>query len=107
MIDLYLTDLINIIVTTYDQNGVMTETTQSNVKARIEDKNELVKNRDGKEVASNTYIIVDPDATVTYESRIQLVKQNGVDVQNNTKKYAILKLGKAHGFDNTHWRVWL
>lgn len=105
MIEMYLTDRINIIVQTYDQDGVMTETTQSNVKARIEDTNELVKDINGKEVVSNALILVDPKATITYESRIQMVKRNGVDTQIKDKKFAIITLEKAHGFSNSHWEV--
>ena len=43
MIDNYATDTIDIITTSMDEWGKVTETTQSGISARVEDINEMVK----------------------------------------------------------------
>ena len=108
LIKSYLTDLINIIPITIDQNGVSTEgTIQSNIPASLEDEKKLIRDHRGRELVSNGFIMIDESATIDYTSRIQLVKINGVTQSRQNKKYSILKLNKAHGFENSHWEVWL
>jgi hypothetical protein len=108
LIESYLTDLIDIITDTYDSFGVVTNSIiQSNIKARWEDKNGMVKNMEGQEVVYSGFLIVDPKANLEYNSRVKLLKQNGVITLQSQKERMIIRLGKAHGFDNEYWRVWL
>ena len=108
MIEDYLVDTIDIITDLYDQNGVKTgTTTQVDVAARIEDRNQTVRNQKGQEVASSCYVMIDREASLSYISRMRLTKQNGESTQYPTKEWAILRLGKAHGFDVEFWRAWL
>jgi hypothetical protein len=104
----YLTDLIDIITDTYDKNGVKTgSATQTDIAARIEDKNQMVRNQNGQEVASTAFLMVDKNAAMAYNSRVKLKKQNGITMPQTAKERAILSLGKAHGFEIEYWRVWL
>lgn len=106
--DFYFTDLINIITPAYDEWNAETGTTiQSNVKVRIEDSNQLIKDQDGKEVVAQSFLMVDSSADIKYESRIQLVSRNGVVTGIVEKEFPIKKLSRAHGFGASHWEVWL
>ena len=103
----YLTDTIDIITISVDEWGVVSKSTESGIKCRIEDTNILVKDKDGKEVVSNTFLIIIHDAVLTYESKIQLKTKNGVAHPLANKEMVIKKLIKAGGFRSSHWEVWL
>jgi len=103
----YLKDVINIIALNTDVWGVSTETVNSGVAARIEDRNELIKNQDGKEVVGEMLIVVDPAIDINYDDRIQIVSRNGETTDIPNKKFAIQRMSKAHGFKLSHWEVWL
>jgi len=105
MIKDYLTDEVHIIPVTTDVDGVETEGAPVTAAARIEDWNRLVKDREGKEVASDTLVILDDSETITYESKIKLRKQCGVATTDPEKKHAVLTIEKAHGFEGSHWEV--
>ena len=108
MITDYLTDTINIITYTYDKWGAVTGSiTQSGVKARIEDVNKIVRDENGKEVAGQGPITIDPSATVSYKSKIQLVTRNGQSTGIQTKEFAIKSIENAHGFDESHFEVYI
>lgn len=107
IIDAYLTDEINIISTAIDINGVETESTESGVSCRVEDKNKLLKDANGKEVVGNTLLILNPDTDIQYNDKIQITKRNGTATQNPSKKFTILYLSKPHGFAKSHCEVWL
>jgi len=109
IISTYLRDKINIIHTSKDINGVITETVDSNISARIEDKNEMVKNQNGQEVTAMMFIIVGPSANLGYSDKIQIVTKDGEATITPTKKYAMLKVGKRNGLGlvGSHWEAWL
>lgn len=107
LIDSYFTDTINIISQAVDENGVSTESVQGPIDCRIEDKNKLITNREGKEVTGNMQVILNPDIDIKYESLIQILTRNGEATQAPTKKFIIKELGKPHGFTKSHWEVWL
>lgn len=107
IIDAYFTDEINIISTAIDINGVETESTESGVPCRVEDKNKLLKDMNGKEVIGNTFLLLNPDTDIEYNDKIQITKRNQEATQNPSKKYTILQLSKPHGFSKSHWEVWL
>lgn len=107
-VDIYLTDKIDILTPAYDEWGVKTGTsTQPDVKARIEDTNQIVRDKNGQEVTAQALLLIDSSATVDYESKIKLKSRNGVDTQIPSKEFAIKKLARAHGFAASHWEVWL
>jgi len=103
----YFTDLIDIVIDSYDKNGAKTGTSTQLVPCRIEDKNRMVKNKDGQEVASNAFLMVDINATLAYNARVIFKSQCGAPTIQPAKERAILKLGKAHGFDGEYWQVWV
>lgn len=107
MILSYLTDLIDIILPAVDEWGVVTKTTQSNIKARVEYSQKMVLNNSGQEVMGLADIFIDPSATITHESKIKVRKINGVDTQIMDKEL-IIKRGpeKHHGFSGfEYWEV--
>lgn len=107
MVNIYLTDKIDIITTTADKWGVITTTEQNNISARVEDTNKMIRNKDGQEVVANSFIIVDKNATIKHEDKIRLRSINGEATQYSDKEFVIQKLLKAHGFEFLHWEVWL
>jgi len=106
MIETYLTDLIDIKTNTFDEWGAKTSTTQSNIKARLEDETKIVRNKDGQEVASNGYFFIDKDAVLTYDTTIVIKKINDVTFLQDDKEYAPISISKAHGFMFEYWEVW-
>lgn len=106
-IDFYLLDKINIISIAFDKDGVRSESAPVLHNARIEDTNILVKDKNGKEVVANAFILVESSANIEYETLIQMVNRIGSTIQDPTKKYTIKKLARAHGFNDSHWEVYL
>jgi len=107
MLDIYLTDKIDIITTAADKWGKITTTEQTNISARVEDSNKMIRNKDGQEVVAQCFLIIDKDADIKYESKIRLRKVIGTATQIPNKEFVIQKLLKAHGFKALHWEVWL
>jgi hypothetical protein len=107
MIGMYLTDIIDIIHVSRDEYGVSTETIETGVKARIEDTNAVVKGFNGKEVVANAHIIAEPSQVITYEDKIRMVKITDSSFLIDQKKCEIKKLSRSHGFDLSHWEIWV
>lgn len=107
MISIYLIDEVDIITRVYDEWGAISSTsTQSGIKARVEDKNQLIKDRNGQEVTSNTFIILESDIDISYDSKI-VIKKKGGETFSYDLEMGILKIGKQEGFTVSHWEVWL
>lgn len=106
MINSYLVDRINIINTTYDEWGTKTESTQTNVKCKIEEQNKVVRNGNGQEQTSDTLIMLPKTANIDYQSRIKIVSRGGI-AQTNDRKYSIIKIGLQGGFVASHYEVFL
>lgn len=107
IIDAYLTDKIDIISTAIDKDGVETESIELDVSCRVEDKNKLLKNANGKEVIGNTFILLNPDTDIQYNDKIRITERKGTATQNPSKKFTIMQLSKPHGFSKSHCEVWL
>lgn len=108
MINDYLCDIINIVKYTFDEWGRQTaRTVTSNVNARIEDTNKLIRNGEGKEVVGNSIIFVDDAVDIKYGDRIQLTSRIGESIENPGKEYGIQKLSKIHGFCLSHWEIYI
>lgn len=107
MINSYLTDRIDIITRVVDQWGASTTSAQTNVSARVEDKNTIVRDQTGKETAANVHVLLDPMASVSYQSRIKIKSRNGVAAEMPDKEWPIKSLAKGHMRINMTWEVWL
>lgn len=108
MSDIYFCDLIDIIDYPINAHGIPgTPLKQENIKARIEDTNKIVKNQNGEEMTANTFLMVDQEANINYESKIKLKKKNNNELEIKDKEFAILKVGKETGFIDSHWEVYL
>ena len=106
MIGTYLTDVIDIVSISSDENGAITKTIKQNVKARVEDKNFLLKDNSGKEVFASYIIFVDKKETIKYEDRIIIKKRCGVIYPLSGKEMTIKSLSIASSFSQSHYEVW-
>jgi len=106
MIGNYLCDEIDIVTSTYDDDGVLTETTQTNVPCKIEEQNKVVRNENGEEQTSGTLVILPTSSSLDYQSRIRIRSRGGI-TQSNNRPYSIMKLGLQGGFTASHWEVYL
>jgi len=107
MLGTYLVDTIDIITRVVDQWGIPTETTQHDIKARVEDKNVQVLDQQGREVAANIHVLIEKTATISYQSKIILKTRAGVVVPDTAKEWPIKSLTLEHGFVASHWEAWL
>ena len=101
-IDMYFTDKVNIIQTSYDSFGAVTENTVSDVSCRFHPSNKLIMNKDGKEVQAQARLFLPYDTTLEYNYKIQLVSINGEELSRKDKKYPIQSIRRSHGFTNSH-----
>lgn len=107
MIEAYLTDTVDIVTRVVDKWGSVSETTQTGVAARWEDKNSVVRDRTGKDVVSNVHLMLNPSATVTYQSFFKLKTRCGEAADIPDQAWPVKAFTKSRGFENMAWEVWL
>lgn len=107
LIDTYFTDEIDIVSVSQDGYGALTETVTEGVMARIEYKNQLIKDINGREVNSQANVLVGGTATIQYQDFIKLKKVSGSAIQEADKKMGIKMLSRPHGWPETYWKVYL
>jgi hypothetical protein len=107
MIASYLTDTVDIITRVVDTWGHATESTQLGVAARVEDKNQVVRDQNGKEVASTTHVMLATGTVVGYQSYLRIKTRCGQAAELPQKEWPVKSLAKGHGFAVLDWEVWL
>lgn len=107
MFNSYATDIIRVIETSYDTNGVLTETESADIKARIEDANQLIRDFEGKEVMPNGLIMFKYDKEIEPFWKIKIRKKHGVDFDQKDKKWEIKKIEELGMFKRTHNEVYI
>jgi hypothetical protein len=70
MIDVYLTDDINLKQYTFDKYGEITATTVTALKGRIEYKTQLVRNFAGEQVVAGSNVLI-KNRTITHADKIE------------------------------------
>jgi hypothetical protein len=105
MINSYLTDKIRIVTTTYTQNGAESSTDSSDIKARVEDINDLVLDSDGKEVLGNMLIICNKDITVASTNKVKIRKKHGLDYEMPDKKFQIKRISSYGMFKKKMYEI--
>jgi hypothetical protein len=86
MIDIYMTDEIEIIKITQDTWGKETRTVET-VPARVENANALLSDVDGNEVRGRTFIIIPFDTDIQYHYKIKIKKIQGADFLQKDKEF--------------------
>jgi len=107
MIDMYLTDFIDIISIAVDEWGTSNQSVVSNVPARIEDTNKIVFDANGKELVGNILVMVNSVYKIKSSDKIRIRKKAGVSFDIKDKMFAIKSLGEQQGFTATHWEIYL
>ena len=92
MISNYLTDEITIVDVKVDEWGSVTETPTTGVKARVEDTNKLLLNKEGKEVMGSMTVFLKDTETIKYGDKIIITKKHGNDYEQPEKKFQIIKI---------------
>lgn len=102
-----LTDEINIVSIANDEWGKETILTSCAIRARVAERNKLIKDRDGKEVISSIQVIVKSGTIVKYDSRIIIKKlcANAYILPN--KKWQIKQISYGHMFRADCIELWL
>jgi hypothetical protein len=94
----YFTDIIRIVNVSTDKYGQKTQTESSDIKCRIEDKNELMTDNNGQEVFGEMEVIFGYDENFTYADKIKIIKKAGVDYQQPDKLWLIKKISQQSMF---------
>lgn len=98
MIDIYFTDIINIVSITTNEWGVKTETPSSDIECRIEDLNRLIVNEQGQEVMADILIMMLPQENLKFGDKIIIKKKNGVAYEQPDKKFIVKRKGIMSNF---------
>lgn len=107
MIKTYLTDKINIVSSATDEWGVVNQSTQTNISARVEKANKMIRNQEGKEVVGIGPILIDGDAIIKPTDLLQFVSISGIVQADAGKKHQIISLEREHSFFWSYWVAYL
>lgn len=107
MINNYLMDEITVIRREFDVNGSPTDTETTGIKARVEDYNKMIRDKNGNEVFGNMVIITDDSEDILYEDLIKIDKKYGTTYDLNEKEFAILKMENTGGFISSHKEIYI
>jgi hypothetical protein len=101
MIDSYTTDIIRIITSTYDNDDVETQSESGDIKARVEDTNELIKDVDGKETKGNMSIWLS-QRDVSYLDKVKVKTKLGQTFSQPDKEFIIKKITNLNMFETQY-----
>lgn len=107
MITPYLIDEIEIVSREVDENGVPTDSSETGVIARVEDYNQMIRDKNGQEMVGDMLIITKPDEDIEYEDLIKIKKKNGVAYDRPNKTWSIKKMENVAGFFATQKEIYI
>ena len=107
MIELYLTDEVDVLSVAHDADGVETASTQAGVAARVNERHRLVLNQRGEEVMGSMQVMLDKGVLVDYDSRIVIKRLAGAAYRLPAKEWQVKSLGSGHGFSAEFTEVWV
>jgi len=104
----YSTDIIRVVSRTYDGDGVLiSEIESSDLRARVEDANILIRDVDGKEVMPSMFIMFKYDGDLKYVDTILVKTKHGDEFMQPEKEWEIKKIEKLGMRRKTHMEVYL
>lgn len=104
MIDIYLTDEVEILTITYDDFGKQTRTTTTE-EARVEAQNKIIAGRDGQETQSDYVIVLKETTSLREHSKLKIKKLNGEAFYQANKEFLPLKILRLNNYIDTHVEV--
>lgn len=110
LIDMYFTDIIQVVTITVDKWGVETaviEPSPDEPNSRVEDLNRLILDQFGQEVFGEMLIILNTQKAIKYGDRIIILAKAGVLYPQPTKQFEIKKLTTTVGFTGSHKEVYV
>lgn len=107
MITPFLTDEITRIRKDFDINGVPTSSTQTGIKARVEDYNKMIRDEDGQEVMGDMLIMTQSNEDILNGDYIMIKKKYGNAYHLPNKEFSIKKIENAGGFFASHKEIYL
>lgn len=107
MITPFLIDEIAKIRRTFDINGASTDTTETGIKARVEDYNGLVRDSQGQEVKGNMLIVIKSNEDIIEGDLIMIKKKNSIAYHLPNKKFTIKKIDNIAGFTASHKEIYI
>ena len=106
MFNSYATDIIRIVEYRYDSKGVSKSIESSDIKARIEDANNLIRDYEGKEVMPNGLVMFKYDKDIEYTWKIKIKEKNGVVYEDPDREWEIKKIETLGLRKKTHKEVY-
>lgn len=107
MITPFLIDEIAVVKKDFDINGVPTLSTETEIKARVEDYNKMIRDKNGQEVMGDMLIITKPGEDILDEDFILIKKKNGIVYHLPNKEFAIKKMENVAGFFATQKEIYI
>jgi hypothetical protein len=104
---MFFTDTVEIIPTTKDQWGRITEDEGVSTPARVADSNQLIKDRNGNEVMPNMIILLPKTVTIKINYKIKVKTRQGVAYESPDKKWSLITIYHAGGLSPHHIEVFL
>ncbi len=108
MIGPYLTDEVDIITVTHDENGVETRVMRAGVEARVAERHKLVLNARGEEVLGSMQVLLSSDVAIDYDALVIVKKLAGVAYALPSKEWQVKSISSGHGLSGAMLReVWV
>lgn len=107
MITPYLIDEIDILKKSFDINGVLSTSTQTGIKARVEDYNKMIRDKKGQELMGDMLVITKVGEDIKNEDFILIKKKDGNTYYLSNKQFAIKKMENVSGFFGSHKEIYL
>ncbi len=103
----FLIDEITRLRRSFDANGVPITSTETGIKARVEDYNSMIRDVNGQEVKGTMLVITEPNEDILNEDFILVKKKNGVAYHLPNKEFSIKKINNAAGFFAAQKEIYL
>jgi hypothetical protein len=107
MSSLFFTDLVDVIPTSEDEWGRITEGAGVKTKARVEDFNNLIKDQNGNEVMPNMLVFLPKGTDFKKTYFIKVKTKQGDKYEEADKKWSVKNSYNAGMFKKHHIEVYL
>jgi hypothetical protein len=105
MISSYFTDVIRIVTVSTDEWGVKTQTESADIKCRVEDLNELIKDDMGQEVIGEMCIFLRYTETLNFGDKVMIKTKSGMTYNQPDKMFIVKKRSQRAMFSSKYLEI--